>query len=268
MNRLSLLLTGLAVFCAAGAPLLAQNGAGWGTVKGRVVWGSSELPKRTPLDEFIKTKGNDKDYCLSKGSVLDEKYIVNPKNKGLKWTFVWLINDDPKDKTPLPVHPDLKKMEADVVIDQPICMFIPHATGLREGQNLVAKNSAAVAHNFKWTGNQNNKNAGGNVQLPAGAEFKIKGLIADPRFPVQIECSIHPWMKGWVRVFDNPYFAITDDDGNFEIKNAPAGKYRVVAWIGTGGFVGGAKGRTGQEITIKAGGTAETGELKFTPPAE
>ena len=41
-------------------------------------------------------------------------------------------------------------------------------------------------------------------------------------------------------VLDNPYFAVTDDKGNFEIKNVPAGTQKVVVWqeaVAKGGFV-------------------------------
>ena len=48
--------------------------------------------------------------------------------------------------------------------------------------------------------------------------------------PVGFECGMHPWMKGQVRVFEHPYFAVTDDDGKFEIKDVPAGTWRIVTW--------------------------------------
>src|SRR5207253_9910913 len=109
--------------------------------------------------------------------VVDERWVVNPKNKGLRWTFVWLANEDVTSKQPLPVHPSLKALKSDkVIMDQPLCAFAPHAIGMREGQVLVAKNSAPIAHNFKWTGNQTTANAGGNVLIASGNSIDIKGL--------------------------------------------------------------------------------------------
>jgi hypothetical protein len=35
-------------------------------------------------------------------------------------------------------------------------------------------------------------------------------------------------MTGYVRIFEHPYYAVTDENGNFEIKNAPVGKFRIV----------------------------------------
>ena len=73
--------------------------------------------------------------------------------------------------------------------------------------------------------------------LIAGVLGGCLDLVAD-RLPIKIECNIHPWMNGWVRVFDHPYFAVTDADGNFELKNAPAGNYRLMVWHGQGGWRG------------------------------
>ena len=72
--------------------------------------------------------------------------------------------------------------------------------------------------------------------------------------PIQYKCTIHGWMTGYVRIFDHPYYAVTDADGKFEIKNAPAGKYRIVYWH-ENGFQGGAQGRFGEEIEIKGPAT-------------
>jgi len=83
-----------------------------------------------------------------------------------------------------------------------------------------------------------------------------------------VSCTIHPWMNGWVRVFNHPYYAVTDEHGNFELKNVPAGQFRVVVWHGSGGFLGGADGRDGQVVIIDAGKTKDLGNLEYTPPPE
>ena len=50
-------------------------------------------------------------------------------------------------------------------------------------------------------------------------------------------------MKAYWLVLDNPYFAVTDDKGNFEIKNVPAGTQKVVVWQEAARFVTAAVGR-------------------------
>ena len=48
--------------------------------------------------------------------------------------------------------------------------------------------------------------------------------------PFVIKCDVHPWMKSYVSVFDHPYFAVTDKNGNFKIDNVPPGEYEILAW--------------------------------------
>jgi len=259
MKRACMIFLSLALatgtFWLSQPPVGAQSGA-WGTIKGQITW-VGELPKRTPLD----LKGNkDAPQCLDKmgNPPLSEEWVVNPKNKGIRSAFVWLAADMGKS---LPIHPDLQQVkEKEVVIDQPLCMFEPHAVAMREGQVLVAKNSSQIAHNFKWTGNPF-VGIGGNVLIPAGQDSPIKDLKAD-RLPIIVQCNIHPWMKGWVRVFNHPYFAVTDEDGNFEIKNAPTGSCNLVVWHGTAGWRGGAAGKNGTPINIKVGDNS-LGALPF-----
>jgi len=44
-----------------------------------------------------------------------------------------------------------------------------------------------------------------------------------------VKCNQHPWMKMYINVSKTPYFAVTKDDGKFEIKDLPPGTYNVVA---------------------------------------
>jgi hypothetical protein len=261
MKRFVMAVVALAVPLIAAASVTAQDD-GWGTIKGRVVWGPKDIPLQMPIAAV--NQNGDKAHCLKDGAVLDENWVVDKKSRGLRWTLVWLINDDVKNKKPLPIHPNLQNIvEPKVVVDQPVCAFIPHALAMREGQILVAKNSSPVAHNIKWNGS---KNPGGNVIVPAGKEHAIKNLVAE-KLPMRIECNLHSWMKGYVGIFNHPYFAVTDADGNFEIKDAPAGKYRVVVWNSAyHNGVGGNK--TGIEVAIPAGKTADLGTIQFMPPKE
>ncbi len=210
----------------------------------------------------------DQNACLAKGPLTSEDLIVNKGNLGIKNVFVWLLPIVPT--KPLSIHPDLAKIKKkEVVVDQPCCMFVPHALWLRQGQTLVAKNSSAIAHNFHWTGYPL-KNPGGNSIIPAGGELKITDLVAD-RLPVKLSCDIHSWMTGWVRILDNPYFALTDQDGKFEIKNAPAGPCRIALWQEKKGWVenyGKVGAITGKEIAIAPGKTLDLGVVKMGPPKE
>ncbi len=247
----------------AGAALLnttpaSSAGNDWGTIKGQIVYGEEKVPEPKVLDV---TK--DQDHCLSKGKLTSQEWVVNPKNKGVQWVFVWLAPTGAGKE--IPIHPDLKDIkQKEVVIDQPCCKFEPHAMGMREGQVLIAKNSAPITHNFQYLGNPA-KNPGGNPAIAPKEQVEIKDLKADEKFPVRISCTIHGWMNAYVRVFNHPYFAVTDADGNFEIKDAPAGDFRLKIWHEGCGWRGGAKGRDGEPITIKGGQVNDLGKLDIKP---
>src|SRR5205807_9182591 len=40
----------------------------------------------------------------------------------------------------------------------------------------------------------------------------------------------HPWEKAYVGVFEHPFFAVSDENGNYKIDGLPPGKYILVAW--------------------------------------
>jgi len=243
----------VAAFVAISA--VSADAADWATVKGQVVFPSDKtIPKREALNVT-----QDKDHCLAKGDILDQTVIVNEKNRGVKNVVVWLR---PADKMvtkfeAAQIHPDdAKRKPAEVVIDQPCCMFEPRVTCVRVGDKIVVKNPAPVPHNFFWS---SDKNGEFNQTIPKMGEFKMPEALKPEAPPIQYKCTIHGWMTGYVRIFEHPYYAVTDADGKFEIKNAPVGKYRIVYWH-ENGYRGGAAGRFGEEIEIKG----PTTELKPT----
>jgi hypothetical protein len=244
---------------AATSPKPADQGdSAWGTIKGQIVWDGGAIPEPKVLNV-----NKDQEHCLGKGPILSEDWVINKNNKGVRWTFVWLA-PEPGGSAKLPVHPTLKDIpNKEVEIDQPRCAFVPHCLGMREGQVLVAKNSAPIQHNIRWVGNPS-KNPGDNQIIPAGGSLKISNLKAD-RLPLVVECNIHPWMKARVAVFDHPYFAVTDENGNFEIKQAPAGNYRLKVYHDAIGWRNGAEGKDGEKITIKSGGVNDVGKLGIKP---
>jgi hypothetical protein len=243
-------------FLLTGPAVSADND--WATLKGQIVYGEEKIP--APIELPVS---KDQDHCLAKGKLFSEEWVINPKNKGVKWVFVWLAPTEAGKE--IPIHPDLKEIkEKSVVIDQPCCKFEPHAVGMREGQVLIAKNSAPIIHNFHYVGNPI-KGVGGNPAIAPKTEVEIKDLKADEKYPVQVDCTIHGWMKAYIRVYNHPYFAVTDEDGKFEFKNAPAGDYRLKVWLGGTGWRGGQKGRDGDPITIKGGQVNDLGKLEIKP---
>ncbi|MCY2943289.1 MAG: carboxypeptidase regulatory-like domain-containing protein [Planctomycetota bacterium] len=240
-RKISFALTA-AFLCACGA-----NAQEWGTLSGQVLWADGALPQLAKVNI-----NKDQDHCLSMGEIPSEKFVVNPKNKGVRWVMVWLTDaKDPKVK--LPVHPSLEKaVSNDVVLDQPCCKFEPHVVGIREGQTLVTKNSSPITHNVSIISTGKNPNS--NQIVPSSKEVRITDWFQG-RTPSRIECTIHPWMGAYVWTFSHPYFAVTNEEGKFTLKNAPAGEFNLVTWQEETGFVQG--GRVGIPVKIKAGATTE-----------
>ncbi|MGE5754273.1 MAG: hypothetical protein ACM35G_00950, partial [Planctomycetaceae bacterium] len=124
---------------------------------------------------------------------------------------------------------------------------------------LVFKSSDLVNHNIRFSALTN---ASFNQVLPPNGQFQL-GLVAERR-PIPLSCDIHPWMKGFVMVFDHPFFDVTGGDGSFEIKGVPAGTQNLVVWQETVGYVtpGAARGRP---VQIRAGAVTDVGEIKLIP---
>jgi hypothetical protein len=250
------------------SPGEGQGGGKWVTLKGQVL-----LP-----EEAVKAIGEKKpinvtanpEHCLSKGPLMPEDVIVNPKTRGIQNVVVWLRPANNARVAPMPpdsIHPDLaagKYKSKNLVIDQPCCQFVPRITLGREGDTLEVKNSSPINHNTKWSSSENGEF---NVNIAPGQSYKLPNPLKFERTQIPFECSSHPWMKGQVRVFDHPYFALTDADGKFEIKNAPAGTFHIV-YAHENGFHKGADGRFGWPIEIKdaGNGTMELKPLEYEFP--
>ncbi len=227
----------------------------WGTVKGRVVWVGA-VPERPVIDKAqVDPKCKE---CAALGKTLSDDWVIDPTSKGVRWVMVWLLHESGDFDKPIPIHPALAKAAPKVVLDQPCCMFEPHHLGMRTGQILVARNSAKFVHNVNIAGGDDNPNK--NTAVPPGTELEIPGWKASA-FAVPVSCGIHGWMNAKIRVFAHPYFAVTNEMGEFEINDAPAGKYRIAVWNDLW-IVGGKKG---MPLEIKPGAVTDLGESKAQP---
>lgn len=233
----------------------------WVTLKGRVV-----LPDGLPVPARKPVMVPAGVPVCPRVPVLDESVIVDPKTRGVKNVVVWLRPDDGKDpKAALPkntIHPADARKPKEVVVDQPCCLFEPHVLTARVGDAVVAANSSTIAHNFFWVSGNNGNH---NPNIPAGGKAVLPNPLVAEAGAITFSCAVHPWMKGYARVFDHPYFAVTDDEGRFEIKDAPAGAFRLVYWHENAGFKGKAPGRFGDVVTIAAGKDGKTMDLPPTP---
>jgi len=249
------LLCGLCLLASA-PRALAED---WGTIKCQAVCSDPRAltPKR------IESGGRFKDL-LRNAPIYSERYVVNPKTKGVRWVVVWLAKDaggKADHDAALPIHSDLRAIKhKDATMAPAHYRFEPHVLALRKGQDFVVKDSPNIIDNVIVA---SRKGRLGNSTGPE-AGFRIAADRWKPdSLPAFVCSAIYPWMQSYVFCFAHPSFAVTDEHGRFEIKNAPAGKYRLIAWHEGMGWVTGDRtpNKNGKLITIKAGQVTDVGKL-------
>jgi hypothetical protein len=187
---------------------------GWGTIKGRVVFDG------TPPEAKTLRVDKNPEVC-AKTPLKSERLVVDEASKGVRYALVYIPR--PTKKNPEAVS---AASQATVEFDQQQCTFKPHAVALMKGAKVVLKSSDPVNHNV----NAHLKvNPPYNKVLPEGEAITLEGLAAE-RQPAEVTCDIHSWMKAYWLIIDSPYFAVTDAQGNFEIKDVPAGAQKLVVW--------------------------------------
>lgn len=136
---------------------------------------------------------------------------------------------------------------APAMLDQKDGIYVPQIIAIQTGQKLAVKNSDPFVHNVHSVPKANPES--NLVQMAGGADLIF--TFDKPEMFLKFQCDMHPWMFSWVTVVDHPYFAVTDKDGKFAIKDVPPGKYTVTALhrkLSRGG-VG-----LDQEVEVKADG--------------
>jgi plastocyanin len=110
-----------------------------------------------------------------------------------------------------------------VVLDQKSCRYNPHVLGIMVGQTLKITNTDTADHNIH---DMPSKNQPFNEsQMPT--DKPITKTFATPEMMIPVQCNQHPWMRAYINVMTNPYFAVSAADGSFEIKNLPPGEYTI-----------------------------------------
>lgn len=136
------------------------------------------------------------------------------------------------------------------VFEQKGCQYKPHVLAMQANQKLEIVNSDETTHNIHPTPANNRE---WNMTQPHGAP--LEQTFARQEIAIPVKCNVHPWMRGYIAVFKHPYFAVTDKDGAFELKDLPPGTYTITAWqekLGT----------QTQKVTIGAG-EAKTLDFSF-----
>jgi plastocyanin len=184
-----------------------------GSVKGAVV-----LDGVAPKNEPIKMNADPVCVRENKDPQFQATYVVGGDGKSLGNVFVYVkdglgnyVYDTPTEAAK---------------IDQKNCRYHPHVFGMRVGQPLEILNSDPTLHNIHALPKGNSEfNTGQPVQ-----GMKTTHTFDKPEIMVPFKCDVHGWMNAYVGVLNHPYYAVTGDDGKFELKDLPAGTYTIEAW--------------------------------------
>ncbi len=110
-------------------------------------------------------------------------------------------------------------------IEQRGCRYHPHVLGVLAGESVEIVNADDTTHNIHPMPTQSKQ--WNESQLPKGEPIVKK--FNKPELMIPIKCNQHPWMKMYVNVVDNPWFAVTDQNGKFKIEGLPPGEYTLAA---------------------------------------
>jgi len=184
-----------------------------GTVKGVVT-----LDGTAPKNEAIKMNADPVCVRENKTPQFQETYVVGSDGKSLGNVFVYVKDGLGNYVYDTPTTP--------AKIDQKECRYHPHVFGMRVGQPLEIINSDPTLHNIHAMPKANSEfNNGQPIQ-----GMKMTHTFDKKEVMVPFKCDVHGWMNAYVGVLPHPYFAVTKDDGKFELKDLPPGTYTIEAW--------------------------------------
>lgn len=203
----------------------------WGELRVRFV--SEGLPERLPVPE------------LGTGS-------SGASREGVRDAVIWLRR--------VSRSHDLYRHAGPGVLTVRDNEFIPHVLVVRVGETLKVRNRDAVNHIALIRPTRGREL---NVLLAPGDERTWRFMHPEP-FPLPVTSTFDPSMRGFIVVTDNPYVAVSDDDGFARLANVPAGEeLEMRLWHETTGFFtrpGAPRGRASR-IVVPADGVLDLGEI-------
>lgn len=230
-------------FCLAALLFRATTTEATGTLKG-VIRHDGPAPK-------LKKRFLSKEKCggCPHGEFPDDSLIVDPQTGGIQWAIVRVMGVKPRIEIP----------PGRVEISQADCKYTPRVSILSPASDVWLHNPDRLPHNSHLIPLDGINRPFGRMLVAHESPLVLRGakMFAEPEI-IQIQCDIHPWMKGFLVVHDPRYATITAEDGKFEITHLPVGKYKVV--------INHDLGEQEREFEIKSGETTDLGDILFRHP--
>ena len=182
-----------------------------GTITGNVKW-------QGPVPHLIPAEINkDPQVCDPSGQKHRdlERLLLGPSG-GVANTVVFLRNITRGKAMDLP--------EARRILNQKNCRYEPHILLVPLDATLTVKSSDPLLHTVHMSGS-----ADYNLPFTSQGQEITRPMTRDG--VVSLRCNAgHVWMNGEMIVAKHPYYAVTDQDGNFRMTDVPPGTYEIVAW--------------------------------------
>jgi hypothetical protein len=147
----------------------------------------------------------------------EETWLVG-QNRGLANCVVTLKATQPANRVkPLPLPK--------TIVDKVGVRYVPRVLVVTPDTEVVFRNRESPCRGFYVAGGRAAHQF--NFLIHEGRQESVTFQAPDL---CSLTCPVRPYAKGYIRVVDTPYYAVTDAQGHFSIKNVPAGEYQVTVW--------------------------------------
>ena len=170
------------------------------------------------------------------GAAIPDSSIVH-RGTALGNVVVWL--SDVTQGKPLPGERRTEIVNED-------CQLEPRVQAVVAGTTVNVRNEDRLAHTTRFILGGDAGDTLASIPLTDDGQVVPNEHIAAKPGMVAVTCRQHPWTRGYIAVFESPYFAVSNDSGTFRIDSVPPGKYHLVAWHERG------REQVNQEIEVRA----------------
>ena len=123
----------------------------------------------------------------------------------------------------VPGHPFRSSAETPEMAQQDTA-FVPSLLVVPHGTTIRFPNMDPFFHNvFSYSSSQRFDLG----RYPQGESKEV--LFQDPGI-VKVYCEVHESMRSAIMILENPFYAVVEEDGSFEIGGVPGGDYTLVVW--------------------------------------